>query len=169
LANDLYPYDSLKKEGKITIALYKEHRPQILADIGFASIGLDEPYRVFISEDPILRPIIFLNARSCGGHYRVKTGPPYFIKTKNLNLYVYSWNSPLIFKYPLGLEIVYRDCDEWLCLPATPPLPYPKLCARTCICVEIECGEVKDAYPCVQWGWAPGPYPAPGKPGGEPA
>lgn len=84
-----------------------------------------------------------------------------------INLFPYSRNNPLIFKDPLGLEIEtkYTHCDEWMCLPATPPLPYPKLCARTCTCIDIECGVVLRAYPCVEVGVDYGPLnpiPSPG-------
>jgi hypothetical protein len=42
-----------KKEAKIATAVYKTHCPEIPEDIGFAPVGWDEPYWVFISEDPI--------------------------------------------------------------------------------------------------------------------
>jgi len=41
------------KEAEITTALLEAQRTESREDIGFAPIGLDEPYRVYISEDPI--------------------------------------------------------------------------------------------------------------------
>jgi hypothetical protein len=42
-----------KKEGKIAAAFLDSYSSESREAIGFAPVGLDEPYRVFISEDPI--------------------------------------------------------------------------------------------------------------------
>jgi hypothetical protein len=42
-----------KKEAEIATAVYKAQCPGPREDISFAPVGLDEPDRVFISEDPI--------------------------------------------------------------------------------------------------------------------
>jgi uncharacterized protein RhaS with RHS repeats len=60
------------------VALIQQHRFQLRTDTDFAPYGLDEPYRVFISEDPIGFE---------GG----------------INLYSYASNNPLLLIDPLGL------------------------------------------------------------------
>jgi hypothetical protein len=74
-----------KKELKIAAAVYKEHRPETLEDIGFAPVGLDGSYRVFISEDPV---------GFNGG---------------SINLYEYVGNNPVNAVDPLGLT----KSDPW--------------------------------------------------------
>ena len=43
----------LKKEAKIVEVLYKEQRLESREDIGFAPIGLDEPYRIVVGNNPV--------------------------------------------------------------------------------------------------------------------
>jgi hypothetical protein len=42
-----------KKEGKIVTAVYTEQRLESREDIGFAPIGLDEPYRIVVGNNPV--------------------------------------------------------------------------------------------------------------------
>ena len=42
-----------KKEAEIVEALYREQRLESREDIGFAPIGLDEPYRIVVGNNPV--------------------------------------------------------------------------------------------------------------------
>ncbi|MEK6777233.1 MAG: RHS repeat-associated core domain-containing protein [bacterium] len=80
---------------------------------------------------------------------------------KEINLYHYSMNNPINNTDPTGLKTVYTKCDPgWKCAAAVPPIPYPKMCVRTCICYDDECGETS-ARPCLQWGYMYGPLGGP--------
>jgi len=75
-----------------------------------------------------------------------------------LNLYGYAEGDPVNYKDLFGLknccdgkkEIIYRNCDEWMCLSC---LINPYLCVRSCLCCEIECGIVLGCYPCLHWAY----------------
>jgi len=74
-----------KKGAEIVTAVYKAQRPESREYIGFAPIGLDEPYRVIISEDPI---------GMTGG---------------DINLYAYVGNNPVNWFDPWGLYWQYSQ------------------------------------------------------------
>jgi hypothetical protein len=76
-----------KKEAKIATAVYRAHRPESSDNTGFPPIGLDEPYRVFISQDPILFR---------GG----------------INFFAYVKNNPINNRDAFGLR-----CDQFGCIP----------------------------------------------------
>ena len=42
-----------KKEAQIVEVLYREVYPETLEDIGFTPIGLDEPYRIVVGNNPV--------------------------------------------------------------------------------------------------------------------
>jgi hypothetical protein len=90
-------------------AAYKAHRLEIRRVIGFASVGLDEPYRVYISEDPICLEGGDVNFYA----YVDSVGKP----LTETNLYTYAQNNPLRFKDPFGLSSCEDDCNEfrWKC------------------------------------------------------
>jgi len=43
----------IKKEAQIVEVLYRESYPEPLEDIGFTPIGLDEPYRIVVGNNPV--------------------------------------------------------------------------------------------------------------------
>jgi hypothetical protein len=46
------PIRHCKKEPQIETVLIREYPSETIDDLGFAPIGLDEPYRVFMTKDP---------------------------------------------------------------------------------------------------------------------
>jgi hypothetical protein len=84
-----------KKEAKIATAFLEAYRPESREDIGFAPVGLDEPYRVIISEDPI-----GLNGGDINYYaYTDSVGKP----LNETNLYMYAGDNPVNRKDPTGL------------------------------------------------------------------
>jgi hypothetical protein len=97
----LYRYDSSKKETEIREALLEAQYPENRVDTGFAPVGVDESYRVIISEDPILKP----------GNPNVPFLYPQLLKNPAmLNAYNYVNNNPLLSIDPSGTMSCREEC-----------------------------------------------------------
>ncbi len=110
-----------KKEAEIAPTLLTAIRPEVSGDIGFVPGGLDEPYRVYITEDPI---------GLAGG----------------INKYAYVGNNPVKRKDPTGLShlVCGRGPDgqpkcEWVKDPPVPKWVCELMCHAACETVEHVC------------------------------
>ena len=103
-------------------------------DTGFMPIGLDRPYRVFISEDPI--------------RLRFKAGSKLLMVPKMLNLYVYVLNNPLTLIDGTGRSPKKKKENEYgeLCLSKIRSRMNSGTCPDWTDCL-VCCGELTEKLP----------------------